>query len=1052
MRLRRLKSTFKALVAAVAYHTGAFLLLRLLHRHMFGSGIRILYYHRVSATPGRSNQPGPHPLTDKDFERHLRHLRRFCHVIRLEEAAECLASGRAFPPNSVAITFDDGYRDNLTVALPRLERHGLPAALFVVSGAIDGKPLWFDQVASWFADTTAATLRFSKIGAEMSLGTPVERRQTWERVRSVLKSLPAGELAQALTELRVQLGISGPDRQPEDSAILSWDELRRMCGSGLITIGAHTVTHRLLTTLDREEMQSEIEESCRRLSNELHQPIRFFAYPGGSYNSTAQSVVRNAGLVACATGGGGFNPPGADLSALRRLGVEGIGQSQFALYLAGWEDIREMFVQKLGHTRRTLKRFVYRMMEVAGIFPFLRYLNRRRMMVLLYHGVRPLRSTANLNDLHVPVDSFRRQMHWLRRRFTPISLDQAMAALEGRAPLPPRAVLVTFDDAYRNNLEVAWPVLKELGIRPTVFVPTSFINNGDPFWNEELEARMRATRALGVQVNGKWLWLRTTEERQSAFRLISSTLKRLSTNARERARKELQDQLSRADHTASPNGFEPRLSWEELRACQRQGIDVGSHTISHSILPGLPPHEIEKELAGSKRELESQLRTPVSAFAYPNGDWNPEVRRLVQKVGYSYAFSNQPGAIGPFTDRFLLHRVPINANDSFGEFLSAVSGFGRRGMRPACKVLEISNYPPPECGWARQTRLLTEELARRGAICEVMNINESRKVKSQHYVDVQNGLDYVLKVLGFALRGYHLHTHVNAESVKGYWLALVANLIARAVGRPAVMTFHGGLPQTYFPRTDSYFLKYAYFLLFLSAGSIICNSVEIKGAIQSYGTNGKQIVPIQGFSKQYLQFQRRELASSVEAFLSQHEPTFFCFVCFRPEYALDALLEAMQKLTRQRPRAGFIWLGFPAKELPQVKAYLGGRAGGRLDNLLLLGNLDHDTFLSLLSRCSAYIRPPACDGISASVLESMALHVPVIAAENGRRPPGVVTFRFGDAADLCAKLQYVVDNYDAVKRATQLLTVEDNIERTAAWLLTSGTAEENSIYAHAFQD
>src|SRR5208283_3779912 len=155
----------------------------------------------------------------------------------------------------------------------------------------------------------------------------------------VLKSLGGKELAEALFELHSRLGITGPDQQPEDHAILSWDELRRMAASPLVTVGAHTVTHPILTHLEREEVASEIGESSRKIAQELQGPVRTFAYPDGAYNSTTQSVVREAGLVACATQGGGFNPQGADLTALRRLGAEGLSLSQFALYLAGWEDL-----------------------------------------------------------------------------------------------------------------------------------------------------------------------------------------------------------------------------------------------------------------------------------------------------------------------------------------------------------------------------------------------------------------------------------------------------------------------------------------------------------------------------------------------------------------------------------------------------------------------------------------------------------------------------------------------------------------------------------------
>src|SRR5215470_18142234 len=118
-------------------------------------------------------------------------------------------------------------------------------------------------------------------------------------------------------------------------------------------------------------------------------------------------------------------------------------------------------------------------------------------------------------------------------------------------------------------------------------------------------------------------------------------------------------------------------------------------------------------------------------------------------------------------------------------------------VRDPVRVLQIGNYPPPMCGWAIQLKLVTEELRRRGHICEVLKINEGRQIKSEEYVDVQNGPDYLKKVLTYALRGYRLNVHVNGMSKKGYWLAMVAALVGRLLDRSALVTFHGGLSQDY---------------------------------------------------------------------------------------------------------------------------------------------------------------------------------------------------------------------------------------------------------------
>ena len=115
------------------------------------------------------------------------------------------------------------------------------------------------------------------------------------------------------------------------------------------------------------------------------------------------------------------------------------------------------------------------------------------------------------------------------------------------------------------------------------------------------------------------------------------------------------------------------------------------------------------------------------------------------------------------------------------------------------KVLQIGNYPPPVCGWAIQTLLVAEELRRRGEVCDVLKINENRQRKGPGYIDVQGGVDYLYKVVRHALAGYRINVHVNGQSEKGYFLALAAMLAARLTFRPALLTFHGGLSQQYFP-------------------------------------------------------------------------------------------------------------------------------------------------------------------------------------------------------------------------------------------------------------
>jgi glycosyltransferase involved in cell wall biosynthesis len=355
-------------------------------------------------------------------------------------------------------------------------------------------------------------------------------------------------------------------------------------------------------------------------------------------------------------------------------------------------------------------------------------------------------------------------------------------------------------------------------------------------------------------------------------------------------------------------------------------------------------------------------------------------------------------------------------------------------MKRQEKILQIGNYPPPMCGWAMQTKLVTDELRRRGHLCAVLKINENRKMKDPAYQDVQGGFDYAFKVMGHALAGYRLNVHLNGQSAKGYILALIATLTGRTAFRPTLITFHGGLGQAYFPRQDSLRLRWAFRFLFLLAGGIACDNDSVRQAIVSYGINPGKIAAIETFSSQYVQFQPLALPQEVDAFLKVHSPVFFCYVSFRPEYRLDVLRAAMARVRQQQPRAGFIWLGFPARELLNARQFADSWSISERQSLLLLGNLTHDEFLTLMSRCHASVRTPICDGVAASVLESLALGVPVVASENGQRPQGVITYDELDAVGLAAKLEFVAEHHAAIKASLRQPEPADNVKRMADWL------------------
>ena len=345
------------------------------------------------------------------------------------------------------------------------------------------------------------------------------------------------------------------------------------------------------------------------------------------------------------------------------------------------------------------------------------------------------------------------------------------------------------------------------------------------------------------------------------------------------------------------------------------------------------------------------------------------------------------------------------------------------------RILQIGNWPPPVCGWAMSLVGLRHELEARGWACQVMNINENRRVRSPHYIDVQSGWDYLWKVTRLVWRGYAVHVRVNGETKKGYLLALAALLLARIGRRAALLTYAGGHQQTYFPAPRGSSRHLAFSLLFRVAEHIYCNSAAVKNVLLTTGIPEEKVEPIPHFSPYYVKFTATPLPAEVEDFYLGHDGVFFSYVCFRKEFALEFLAEAMRRFRLRSPKIGFVLVCPPTRELDQVRRFL---AEQKLDDATcLLGSVPHDTFLTLLSRSLAYLRTPMTDGTCASVLESLILRVPVLAADNGTRPAGVRLWQEGNLDSLLSLMAEAVQNQTAIVAEIPEISMEDNAKKLA---------------------
>lgn len=345
------------------------------------------------------------------------------------------------------------------------------------------------------------------------------------------------------------------------------------------------------------------------------------------------------------------------------------------------------------------------------------------------------------------------------------------------------------------------------------------------------------------------------------------------------------------------------------------------------------------------------------------------------------------------------------------------------------RILEIGNWPPPVCSWTMSLVGLRRELQARGWDCQVMNLNENRRVRSPEYIDVQGGWDYFWKVLRHVCRGYAVHIRVNGETKKGYLLALAALLLARLGRRPALLTYGGGHQQSYFPAPKGSLRRLAFSVLFRIPQRIYCNSEVVKRVLLTTGIPAERVEPIPHFSSYYVEFVPAALPANIEDFYHVHGAVFFSYVCFRKEFALDFLAAAIRRFRETSPKVGFLLVGLWDREMEGMRRFV--KEQKIEDAVCLLASVPHDTFLTLLSRAAAYIRTPVSDGICSSVLESLKLKVPVLAADNGTRPAGTALWKEGDVESLLALMTEATKNRAAMVTAIPEFELEDNAKKLA---------------------
>lgn len=282
-------------------------------------------FHRVLPEP---DPIFPDETDAKRFDEILGWITQWFNVIPLEEAVSRLRSN-SLPPRAAAITFDDGYEDNFSIAMPLLKKHGISATFFIATGFLNGGRMWNDSVIEAIRRTAKPSLDLTSIGLDK---TPVASLQEKRAaIATIIGALKYDQFDTRRTKTE-SIGQLAGIKLPTD-LMMTTDQVQQMHTQGM-QIGAHTVNHPILAKIDLKTAENEILESKLFLEDLLKEPIKLFAYPNGrpgqDYLAEHAALTHKLGFTAAVSTSWGIANAETDPFNLPRFTPWDKGQFSFS--------------------------------------------------------------------------------------------------------------------------------------------------------------------------------------------------------------------------------------------------------------------------------------------------------------------------------------------------------------------------------------------------------------------------------------------------------------------------------------------------------------------------------------------------------------------------------------------------------------------------------------------------------------------------------------------------------------------------------------------------
>ena len=303
----------------------------------------------------------------------------------------------------------------------------------------------------------------------------------------------------------------------------------------------------------------------------------------------------------------------------------------------------------------------------------------------MYHRVLPVEAdTFSEESIVVTPETFARQLSFLNRHFRPLSLEQLRDALRPGARLPSRGCLITFDDGWHDNVAHALPLLHQYQVPAVVFLATDYVGSDSCFWQERLARRMfRAVeregpaRALVEAHTVADVHMLPALQRRRAIRFAVTDMKQWPAADVARYEGELDRALALAGIGINDNGDDRFMDWSDVaRLGPPSPLSAAAHGCSHVPLTTVAAEHAKAELVAARERVEAVNGQPVSAIAYPDGNYNATVVQLAREAGYRIGFTTQRGLVTEGDDPLKLRRLNVHdaSSRSMPEFLCIILG------------------------------------------------------------------------------------------------------------------------------------------------------------------------------------------------------------------------------------------------------------------------------------------------------------------------------------------------------------------------------------------